>query len=60
MEGARLATLAASRANATRDMALPPPGGAPTSANAVYREEEAFASVHDLVHYAIISSPAQR
>ena len=55
-----MATLAASRANATRDMALPPPGGAPTSANAVYREEEAFASVHDLVHYAIISSPAQR
>lgn len=64
VEGARLATLAASRANATSQlaMALPPPGalGAPVLPQGVYREEEAFASVHDLVHYAIIASPAQR
>ena len=41
---------------------MPPLGasGAPAAANAEYREEAAFASVHDLVHYAIISCPAQR
>ena len=63
VEGARLATLAASRANATsRGATMPPLGasGAPAAANAEYREEAAFASVHDLVHYAIISCPAQR
>jgi len=64
VEGARLATLAASRANATTRgaNAMPPPSAfaAPAATNAEYREEAAFASVHDLVHYAIISSPAQR
>ena len=53
--GARTTNLAMTHTRRGAD-----PRDVAVAGDAGFREEEAFASVHDLVHYAIVTSPARR